>query len=175
MTNTNGGSLVKSASENYPAILSGTHSDYGSTLGLYRSIQVSGVHIYGTMKTGNNAFENGSKLTILGNTKWFDKTGGGAEIKIPLTDSASNDTRQTLDVSGASVHIKIPVYMSGAAIVKDAALYVNKFPKPPLGDGDTLDLLKQLRPKEYSNLMEKINNKQEIKEPQGFMVKDEEQ
>ena len=130
MTNTNGGSLVKSASENYPAILSGTHSDYGSTLGLYRSIQVSGVHIYGTMKTGNNAFENGSKLTILGNTKWFDKTGGGAEIKIPLTDSASNDTRQTLDVSGASVHIKIPVYMSGAAIVKDAALYVNKFPKP---------------------------------------------
>ena len=52
---------------------------------------------------------------------------------------------------------------------------VNKFPKPPLGDGDTLDLLKQLRPKEYSNLMEKINNKQEIKEPQGFMVKDEEQ
>lgn len=52
---------------------------------------------------------------------------------------------------------------------------VNKFPKPPLGDGDTLDLLKKLRPKEYSNLMEKINNKQEIKEPQGFMVKDEEQ
>ena len=127
MTNTNGGSLVKSASENYPAILSGTHSDYGSTLGLYRSIQVSGVHIYGTMKTGNNAFENGSKLTILGNTKWFDKTGGGAEIKIPLTDSASNDTGQTLDVSGASVHIKIPMYISGNMIAKDAALFINKF------------------------------------------------
>ena len=130
MTNNNNGSMIKSASENYPAILSGTHSDYGCTLAPYRSIQVSGVHMFGSMKTGNDAFENTSTFKINGNTVWGDKTGGGAEVKFPLRDSAGNDTRQTLDVSGASVHIKIPVYMSGAAIVKDAALYVNKFPKP---------------------------------------------
>ena len=127
MTNTNGGSLIKSASENYPAVLSGTHASYGAIVSPYRSIQVSGVHMFGDCKTGNNGFENGSTLKILGNTVWGDKSGGGAEIRIPLTDSASNDTGQNFDVSGASVHIKIPMYISGNMIVKDAAVFANKF------------------------------------------------
>ena len=127
MTNTNGGSLIKSASENYPAVLSGTHASYGAIVSPYRSIQVSGVHMFGDCKTGNNGFENGSTLKILGNTVWGDKSGGGAEIMIPLTDSASNDTGQNLDVSGAAVHIKIPMYISGNMIVKDAAVVANKF------------------------------------------------
>ncbi len=51
---------------------------------------------------------------------------------------------------------------------------VNKFPKPPMDDGKTLDLLKQFRPEEYSKLMKDIDSKP-TEEPKGFVTRGEEQ
>ena len=54
---------------------------------------------------------------------------------------------------------------------------VNTFPKPPLSDGDTINLLKQFNPKEYAKIAEKVQDKEDemltIKQ-QGFMNKGEE-
>jgi hypothetical protein len=128
MTTNNQGSKIKSASPLFPATLSGTHSDFGCMISPYRLIQVEDVILKGSCKTGNNGFENTATLKLIGDVVWGDKAGGGAEIKFPLTDSASNDTGQTLDVSGASVSIEIPLfYMSGNCDVSDAILRVNKF------------------------------------------------
>ena len=131
MTTNNQGSKIKSANPLFPATLSGTHSEYGCMISPYRSIQVEDVILKGSCKTGNNGFENTATLKLIGDVVWGDKAGGGAEIKFPLTDNQSptpQDTGQTLDVSGASVNIEVPLfYMSGNCDVSDAILRVNKF------------------------------------------------
>ena len=50
---------------------------------------------------------------------------------------------------------------------------VNEFPKPPMSDEDTIDLLKKFNPKEFMKLSEKIEKKEEklpkVIEQKGFM------
>tara|TARA_X000001388_G_scaffold77579_1_gene79179 strand:+ start:144 stop:650 length:507 start_codon:yes stop_codon:yes gene_type:complete len=51
---------------------------------------------------------------------------------------------------------------------------INKFPKPPLSDGDTINLLKQFNPKEYAKIAEKVQDKEDevmTMKQQGFMDK----
>lgn len=50
---------------------------------------------------------------------------------------------------------------------------VNEFPKPPMSDEDTIDLLRKFNPKEFMKLSEKIEKKEEklpkVIEQKGFM------
>ena len=54
---------------------------------------------------------------------------------------------------------------------------MNEFPKPPISDSDTLNLLKKFNPKEFSKLSEKISDNEnkllKVKQ-QGFMDRGEE-